>query len=99
MSSKTVSGGLLTIDHADVAMLTLNLADQAEAAVIAYAQQKNKGVFIKKAFASGHLTLSKVFSAQKAMQYVAAMPGITSVIVGTIDPVHLRENVAYAQQC
>jgi len=34
---------------------------------------------------------------QAALDFVFAQPGISSVIVGTIDPGHLRQNVAAVQ--
>ncbi len=55
MSTKTLSGGMATVDAADVVMVTSIRFIMKEKAVIDYAQQKNKGVFIKKALASGHL--------------------------------------------
>lgn len=94
MSSKTVAGGLLTVEHADVAMVTYNPHAVADHAVISAAQQKNKIIFIKKALASGHLSK---FSAKdpisEAMQFIFKEPGVTSVIVGTLNQEHLRHNV------
>src|SRR5471030_1772557 len=55
MSTKTVEGGLLEVDHSDIVMVTHNPIYTAEQSVIAYAHQNQKGVFIKKALASGHL--------------------------------------------
>ncbi len=89
MSTKTVAGGLLTIDLADVAMVTYNPAAMEDRAVIAHARQCNKGIFIKKALASGHLQATVA----ENMRFIFAEPGVTSVIVGTINPDHLRENV------
>lgn len=89
MSTKTVAGGLLTIDHADLAMVTYNPSYTDERDVIAYAHQQQKGIFIKKAFASGHFPQP----AADCLRFIFAEPGVTSVIVGTLDPEHLRENV------
>lgn len=89
MSTKTVAGGLLTIDYADVAMVTFNSTYQEEREVILQAAQQNKGIFIKKSLASGHLQ-----NISEAMRFIFNEPGVTSVIVGTINPQHLRENVA-----
>lgn len=55
MSTKTVAGGILAVDHSDVVMVTYNPVQTEEQPVIAHAAQKNKGVLIKKALASGHL--------------------------------------------
>lgn len=89
MSTKTIEGGLATITHADIAMVTYNQQEQQDKTVIDAAHQKQKGIFIKKAFSSGHLQSSP----QDALQFILAEPGVTSVIIGTINPVHLRENI------
>lgn len=90
MSTKTVQGGFLTVDQADIAMVTYNPAYTDERAVIHYAAEQGKSILIKKAFASGHLPIAD------SMQLIFAEPGVTSVIVGTLNAVHLRENVAHA---
>lgn len=97
MSTKTIEGGLLTIEKADVAMVTFNPQYVDERKVIVHAHQQQKGIFIKKAFASGTLLQSSAvaqpsYSADQAMQFIFAEPGVTSVIIGTINPHHLREN-------
>src|SRR3989338_2703121 len=51
MSTKTVAGGMLAVDQVDVVMVTYNPIQTEEQSVIAYAQQKNKGILIKKALA------------------------------------------------
>ncbi len=94
MSTKTIAGGLLAIDRSDVVMVTLNPAYTDEREVIQYAHAKQKGVFIKKAFASGHLqTLSAIDPITNALQCIFAEPGVTSVIIGTINANHLKQNV------
>lgn len=89
MSTKTRAGGLLTIGSADLAMVTLNPTDTNDRGVIAYAYQKQKGIFIKKALASGHMC----YSIEENMQFIFSEPGVTSVIMGTLNPLHLQENV------
>ncbi len=89
MSTKTVAGGLLTVDLADVAMVTYNLDETGDREVIAAAHCKQKGIFIKKALRSGHLQKP----AADCMRFILAEPGVTSIITGTINPEHLRENI------
>lgn len=91
MSTKTVAGGLLAVEQADLAMVTFNPAYTDEGDIIAKAHQQNKGIFIKKALASGHL--NTVGSAAQALQFVVGQPGVTSVIIGTLNAGHLRDNV------
>ncbi len=95
MSTKTVDGGLLTIDQADIVMVTHNLEYQGEQAVLDAAAEKNKAVFIKKAFASGHLPAGSD-AISESFKLIFANPAVASVVVGTINPVHLADNVAKA---
>jgi len=98
MSTKTVAGGKLTIDHADVAMVTYNPTHTQEHDVLSYALQKQKSVFIKKAFASGHL--DKIVGenpVQEALNFILKEKGVTSVILGTINPAHLHANIEAAK--
>ncbi|HLF67570.1 MAG TPA: aldo/keto reductase [Gammaproteobacteria bacterium] len=94
MSTKTIAGGLLTIEQADVAMITYNLNAPEEKPIIEAAYQQNKGILIKKALGSGHLTkISEPDPLQASMDFIFSTQGIGSVIVGTINPKHLQENV------
>jgi aryl-alcohol dehydrogenase-like predicted oxidoreductase len=95
MSCKTLAGGMLTVRQADLAMITFNAEYQAERAVIGYAAQLQKGIFVKKAFASGHLiqAQSQKHAIANALQCVFAEKGVTSVIIGTINLQHLQVNV------
>ena len=94
MSSKTVAGGMLTIDQADLAMVTYHPDSPADQAVIDHAHKQNKGIFIKKGFASGHLNPNVKDPITAAMQFIFQEPGVTSLIVGTLNPEHLRQNAA-----
>ncbi len=97
MSTKTVSGGKLTVDQADVVMVTYHPLQRGEQDVIVYAHQHNKGVLIKKALASGHLDLLQDQDPiEKAMQFVFNQPGVSSVVLGTLNEKHLRHDVACA---
>lgn len=97
MSTKTVEGGLLTLDQADIAMVTHNLAYQGEQAVLNAAAEKNKSVFIKKAFASGHLPANTTKdNITASFEMIFANPAVASVVIGTINPLHLVDNVAKA---
>lgn len=87
MSTKTISGGKLTIDLSDVAMVTYNSAYTDEREVIEYANDNKKGILVKKALGSGHL------SAAENLKFVLKESGVSCVIVGTINPMHLLENI------
>lgn len=93
MSTKTVSGGLLAAELSDAVMATYNPAYEDEAPVLDYCARHGKAAILKKAFGSGHLVNARD-PALAAMQFALKHPGVTSAIVGTINPAHLRENVA-----
>lgn len=95
MSTKTTEGGQWIVENADVIMATLNLGDDHDLPVIDRAHELNKGVVIKKGLQSGHADKSAGGAGvERAFEYVFSHPGVSSMIVGTINPEHLRENVA-----
>jgi aryl-alcohol dehydrogenase-like predicted oxidoreductase len=71
----------------DVIMATLNPDYLDELDLIAEARALGCGVLVKKALASGH-------AGPDSLRFAAAQPGVSSVVVGTIDPAHLRANAA-----
>ncbi len=90
MSTKTVAGGLLALEHTDAVMVTLNPAATDDLPVIAQAQALHKGVLIKKALNSGHGDV------QSSLEFIYGQQGVTSVIIGSITPAHLRDNIEAA---
>ncbi|MDQ5911185.1 MAG: Aldo/keto reductase [Pseudomonadota bacterium] len=99
MSSKTVAGGLRAAECCDVVMATCNLAQREELPVIRAAHVAGKGVFIKKGLLSGHLdTLAKADPVRASLEFIFAEPGVSSVIVGTLNRAHLRANVEAAER-
>lgn len=96
MSTKTVAGGLLAAEKSDGVMATYNLAHKEDEPVIDYCAQHNKGLFIKKAFASGHLCQAGEDPVQQSMDFIFSHSGVTSAIVGTINPKHLTANIKAA---
>lgn len=99
MSTKTVDGGLWVVEHCDVVMATYNPVDTAELPVIEAAARLRKGVLVKKGLQSGHAdTAAGGTGVEAALRFVLAQAGVSSVIVGTINPAHLRANVRAAEQ-
>lgn len=89
LSGKTVEGGRLALaEGADVLMITLNPQTQIERPLVAEARATGAGILIKKALGSGHMTedVGSILTALFADQ------GITSAIIGTTNPAHLRHN-------
>lgn len=95
LSGKTVEGGLKALQTGDCAMVTYNLNEQAERPVLDYAAEHGKAILVKKALASGHVCLSPgVDPVRASFELLFGHPGVSSAIVGTINPVHLAHNVA-----
>jgi aryl-alcohol dehydrogenase-like predicted oxidoreductase len=90
MSTKTVEGGILALQQSDLVMVMHHLNYQLEQAVLDHAAHHNKGVFIKKALASGHLSPKKT---QDNFNLLYENPAVNSVIIGTINSSHLEDNV------
>ena len=93
MSHKTVAGGMRAASDCDVVMATLNVDQQAELVTIEQARTRRCGVLIKKALDSGRAA-GDATRRSRSLQFVAAVPGVSCIVVGTTDPDHLREDVA-----
>lgn len=101
MSTKTIEGGILAAELLDVVMLTWNL-QQRDEAVLDAALRLNTGVLVKKGLLSGHVhssgdNTSGGNTVRASMELVLREPGVGSMIVGTINPAHLRSNVENAR--
>ena len=97
MSTKTIAGGMLAAHLCDVLMLTYNPQAIADLPVIQKAGSLNKGILIKKALNSGHAvseTSDAVAPGTKSLRFALTPPAVSSVIVGTITPRHLKSNAA-----
>lgn len=92
MSTKTIAGGLLALEKSDVVMATYNLQHTEESPILEKAATLGKAVFIKKAFASGHVHSPEAI--QDAFQTIFSFSAVCSVIIGTTNPQHLRDNVS-----
>lgn len=95
MSTKTLAGGLRAAECCDLLMVTWNLADESQLPVIDRCHELGTGVLIKKALASGHAATGGD-PVRAAFARLLGHPGVASLVVGTIDPAHLRANVAAA---
>ena len=93
MSTKTVDGGIMALTNSDIVMMTYNLDDQSETSVLDFAKEQEKGIFIKKSLASGHACLKGQLSVYDSMKLVFAHSAVSSVIIGTINQNHLKQNV------
>lgn len=102
MSTKTVEGAIAVLQQADAAMITYNLCEKTEKPALDYAHQHNKGIFIKKGFASGHFLQQGGQPGEdpieSALRFVLSHPGASAVTVGTINPAHLIQNAKSAEK-
>lgn len=81
-SGKGVADGCAALPHSDVLMCTINAAQQQEAPLAAAAAAQGVGVLVKKPLASGRHPHGVIGT-------TAALPGVASVLVGTLNPKHL----------
>ncbi len=86
ISHKTEAGARDAVARgAGVLMATLNRDFLDDKEVIAESAEAGVGILIKKALASGH-------GSSDDLSWVAAQPGVHSIVVGTTNPAHLEEN-------
>jgi aryl-alcohol dehydrogenase-like predicted oxidoreductase len=90
-STKTVKGGLKALELMDVVMATYTPDHTEEVAVLNEAALSEKGVLLKKALGSGHAD-----DPGEAIKFSLSHPAVDSIIVGTINPLHLKQNVEAA---
>ena len=90
MSTKTIAGGLAAISVSDILMVELNAQDQSQLPVIEAASHQSCGLLIKKALSSGHA------DPKDNLRFVLDHRAVTSVVVGTINPQHLQDNIETA---
>lgn len=101
MSTKTLEGGNLAAKTCDALMVMFNPDHQDEEPVIDACSQQGCGVLLKKVLSSGHICHDAPPQAdpiQQALAFGLNKAGVTSAILGTINPQHLRENGLKALQ-
>ena len=87
-STKTLAGGYYALDSTDLVMIS-SATDQIP--ILETARAKNKPSIIKKSLKGGFSDNIKA-SIQRALSY----PSVVSVVVGSINKQHLKENVKHA---
>lgn len=104
ISTKTPEGALLAVERGvDIVMLTLNPLATDDLPAIKTARAKGVGVLVKKALVSGHVGAAAeagsdrhALTPERCIDFALSTPGVSSVVVGTINPDHLRANAAAA---
>ena len=91
-SGKTTKGNLQAVRSGDfdVIMVEYHPLDASQAPVIDAAAENGVGVLIKKGLASGRLSPSE------AIPFCLDHPGVTSVVVGSLELAHLEDDLAIA---
>ena len=90
-------GGALALQIADVLMVTYAVDDTGMEPLIRRAAESGKAILIKKGLGSGSLAGGGApRTLEENLRPIFAVPGVTSLIVGTINRDHLRENVRAA---
>lgn len=102
MSTKTHEGLQACLNRADVVMTTLEPTNEADRVSAQQARDAGLGLLLKKVFNSGHLLQNQPESTKIAIieQTFAGIfdhPAVSSAIIGTLNPQHLRLNAACAQ--
>lgn len=87
-STKTAEGGIKTLELMDVVMASYKPDYTDELPVLDYAAEHNKGVLLKKVLSSGHTT-----NTEEAFRFALSHKGVSSAVIGTINPAHLKSNV------
>jgi aryl-alcohol dehydrogenase-like predicted oxidoreductase len=92
LSHKTIAGGMQAAETCDVVMATLSAAATEELGVVAHAHALGCGVLIKKPLDSGNAARDD--DRRRSLHFVANVPGVSSIVIGTTNPAHLRDNAA-----
>lgn len=92
-STKTVEGGIRCLDEMDIAMVAYNPDYTDEKYVLDYAATRNKGIFLKKVFSSGH-----AIDPAESLRFSLSHSCGPCAIIGTITPEHLKANCMFQQQ-
>ncbi len=96
VSHKSAAGARLALESCDLIMATLNLDYPDEREIIREAGERDIGVLVKKVFSSGHAALDARLR-HDSLALALTSPGVSSVVLGTIDATHLAQNVASAE--
>ncbi len=91
VSIYTVEGGMLALDRADCVMVAFNKSYTDEKPVIDKAADMGREVFIKKGLASGHV--GNLGDIGDNIRFISGTRGVTSLIVGSINPANILSNI------
>jgi len=90
LSGKTPAGARAALNWADALMIEYHIDDTSHEAVMMDAQNAGVGVIVKKGLAAGAL------DADQAVRFVLDNHAVSSMVVGSLNLEHLKQNVAAA---
>lgn len=96
VSVKSGEGVRVALPRCDALMIEYSLANPQLRWAIDEAHALGVGVLVKKALVSGRVGEGHGATALDALRFALEPAGVSSVVVGTIDPEHLRANAAAA---
>ncbi len=106
MSTKTLEGGLICAQEADLVMVTFDPEKADDQTLLQRCAAQNTGVLLKKIFHSGHLLKAEQKTTdcakttnhiiEQQMKLIFAQSAVNSAIIGTLNTQHLRNNVECA---
>ena len=88
-SAKGLADGRAAMAHCDALMCTVNAGYREELPLLDACATAGIGVLVKKPLASGYER-----TPQRRIASIAALPGATSIVVGTLNAEHLAANAA-----
>lgn len=92
-STKTREGGQLAVSLCDVVMLEISVTCDAHDPAAAEAERLGVGVLAKKSLLSGRAGRGEgAPTPGECLAHAVSVPGVTSVVVGTLSAAHLRAN-------
>ena len=92
LSAKSPEGAVAALEWADVIMVEYHLNDRSQEQAIAAAAAAGIGVVVKKGLSAGQLP------AADAIRFGLSNPGVSSMVVGSLNLDHMRTNLHAAVQ-
>ena len=89
-SGKTIEGAVASLEWADTLMVEYNHEQTEAHHLIEKAAGQGVGILIKKPLGSGHL------KPQTAIKEGLSVPGVSTLVVGSLDVAHLEQNLQWA---
>jgi aryl-alcohol dehydrogenase-like predicted oxidoreductase len=98
VSSMTLEGGLKGVELSDAVMVAWNFAYRAQEEVLRAAGRQGKAALLKRALLSGNLHQPGTGKnlVETCVHAALDLPEVSSLVAGTINIAHLRENAAAA---